>query len=54
MSLPMPKQPAIPSLRYAIKSKVTRREMFLMEINAIVPWVRLIGFIKRHDPKAGL
>lgn len=49
----MPKQPAIPSLRYAVKKKVTRREMFLTEMNAVVPWARLIGLIEPHYPKAG-
>ena len=49
----MPKQPAIPGLRYAMKKKVTRREMFLTEMNAVVPWARLIGLIEPHYPKAG-
>lgn len=49
----MPKQPAIPGLRYAVKKKVTRREMFLTEMNAVVPWARLIGLIEPHYPKAG-
>lgn len=30
----MPKQPAIPDLRDAMKKKVTRREMFLAEMDA--------------------
>ena len=49
----MPKQPAIPGLRYAVKKKVTRREMFLTGMNAVVPWARLIGLIEPHYPKAG-
>ena len=39
----MPKQPAIPGLRGAVKKKVTRREIFRTEIDALVPWGRLLG-----------
>jgi hypothetical protein len=49
----MPKQTAIPGLRDAMKKKVTRREMFLAEMDAVVPWVRLIGLIEPHYPKVG-
>lgn len=34
----MPKQLAIPRLRDAMKKKVTRREQFLAEMDAVVPW----------------
>ncbi len=36
----MPKQPAIPGLRDALKKKLTRREKFLTEIDEVVPRVR--------------
>ena len=49
----MPKQPAIPGLRDAMKKKVTRREQFLAEMEAVVPWGRLIGLIAPHYPKVG-
>lgn len=49
----MPKQPAIPGLRHAIKKKVTRREQFLAEMEAVVPWTRLLALIAPHYPKAG-
>ena len=49
----MPKQLAIPGLRDAMKKKVTRRELFLAEMDAVVPWARLIGLIAPHYPKAG-
>jgi transposase, IS5 family len=49
----MPKQPAIPGLRHAMKKKVTRREKFLMEMEAVVPWTRLLALIAPHYPKAG-
>ena len=34
----MPKQPAFPGLRAAMKKKLTRRERFLAEMDAVVPW----------------
>lgn len=49
----MPKQPAIPGLRDAMKKKVTRREMFLTEMDAVVPWTRLMPLIEPHYPKVG-
>jgi IS5 family transposase len=49
----MPKQPAIPDLRNAMKNKVTRRELFLTEMEAVVPWTRLLALIAPHYPKAG-
>jgi len=41
----MPIQPAFPALRDAMKKKVTRREQFLAEMNAVVPWGRLLALI---------
>ncbi|WP_397544758.1 IS5 family transposase [Roseovarius salis] len=49
----MPKQPAIPGLRDAMKKKVTRRERFLAEMDAVVPWDQLLALIEPHYPKAG-
>ena len=49
----MPKQPAFPVLRDAMKKKQTRREVFLSEMDAVVPWSRLLGLIRPHCPKAG-
>ena len=49
----MPKQPAFPSLRDAMKKKLTRREQFLAEMDAVVPWYRILGLIAPHYPKAG-
>ena len=48
-----PKQPAIPGLRDAMKKKVTRRERFLAEMDAVVPWGRLMALVAPHYPKAG-
>jgi IS5 family transposase len=49
----MPKQPAIPGLRDAMKKKVMRREQFLAEMDAVVPWTRLLALIAPHYPKVG-
>ena len=49
----MPKQPAFPSLRNAMKKKQTRRELFLSEMEVVVPWGRLLGLIAPHYPKTG-
>jgi hypothetical protein len=49
----MPKQPAFPVLRDAMKKKQTRREVFLSDMEAVVPWGRLLGLITPHYPKAG-
>jgi transposase, IS5 family len=49
----MPKQPAFPGLRDAMKKKVTRREQFLAEMDAVVPWGRFLRLIEPHYPKAG-
>ncbi len=49
----MPKQPAFPGLRDAVKTKVTRREQFLAEMDAMEPWGRLLALIAPHYPKVG-
>jgi IS5 family transposase len=35
------------------KGKVTRRERFLAEMDAVIPWSRLLALIEPHYPKAG-
>lgn len=49
----MPKQPAFPGSRHAMKKKQTRREKFLGEMDAVVPWARLLRLIEPHYPKVG-
>jgi hypothetical protein len=49
----MPKQPAFPGLRQSMKKKQTRREKFLAEMEAVVPWTRLLALIAPHYRKAG-
>jgi IS5 family transposase len=36
-----------------MKKKRTRREKFLAEMEAVVPWTRLLGLIEPHYPKTG-
>jgi hypothetical protein len=42
----MPKQPAFPGLRDAMKKKQTRRGLFLAGMEAVVPWGRLLALIE--------
>jgi transposase, IS5 family len=44
----MPKQMTFASLVHATKKKVTRREKFLAEMEAVVPWSRLLALIEQH------
>jgi len=47
------KQTTFASLSWQSKGKVTRRERFLAEMNAVIPWSRLLTLIEPHYPKAG-
>ena len=47
------KQTSFASLAWNAKGKTTRRERFLAEMNAVIPWARLIALIEPHYPKAG-
>ena len=49
----MPKQMTLAALAHATKKKVTRREKFLTEMDAVVPWSRLLALIEPHYPKIG-
>lgn len=40
-------------LAWQAKGKVTRRERFLAEMDAVIPWARLLALIAPHYPKAG-
>jgi IS5 family transposase len=46
------KQTTLGSSEWALKSKVTRRAKFLAEMDAVVPWSRLLSVIEPHYPKA--
>src|SRR6476646_9533203 len=41
------------SLDYAAKKKRTKRDVFLAEMAAVVPWVALEAVIEPHYPRAG-
>ena len=41
------------SVAWSQKGKVTRRERFLAEMDAVIPWRRLIALIEPRYPKAG-
>ena len=47
------KQMTFGSAAWSAKGKTTRRERFLAEMNAVVPWSRLVALIEPHYPKAG-
>ena len=47
------KQMSFSSAEYAGKKRRTRRERFLAEMNAVVPWARLQALIEPHYPKSG-
>lgn len=47
------KQATFASLAWNGKGKVTRRERFLAEMDAVIPWQHLLALIEPHYPKAG-
>jgi len=47
------KQTTFASAAWDKKGKVTRRERFLAEMDAVIPWKHLNRLIERHYPKAG-
>ena len=44
----MSKQRTFASMAWAHKGKVTRRERFLAEMDAVIPWTRLIALTEPH------
>ena len=49
----MGNQRTFASMAWNGKGKVTRRERFLGEMDAVIPWPRLVRLIEPHYPKAG-
>ncbi len=49
----MAKQQTFAGLAWQNKGKKTRRERFLSEMEAIIPWRQLLELIEPHYPKAG-
>lgn len=47
------KQTTFASAAWANKGKITRRERFLAEMDAIIPWKQLVRRIRPHYPRAG-
>lgn len=47
------KQTTFASAAWEKKGKITRRERFLTEMGAVIPWGRLLALIEPHYPKAG-
>ena len=46
-------QPTFAALAYANKKKKTRREVFLEEMEQVVPWPKLLRVVERHYPRVG-
>lgn len=49
----MEKQQTFASAAWSQKGKVTRRARFLAEMDAVIPWSRLVGLIEPHYPSSG-
>jgi len=49
----MEKQQTFASVAWTQKGKVTRRERFLAEMDAVIPWADLLRLIAPHYPKPG-
>jgi IS5 family transposase len=47
------KQTTFASAAWDKKGKVTRRERFLAEMDAVIPWTGMLALIEPHYPKAG-
>jgi IS5 family transposase len=47
------KQTTFASAAWDKKGKVTRRERFLAEMDAVIPWEPILALIEAHYPKAG-
>src|SRR4029077_3842949 len=46
-------QASFSDLEYANKKRRTRRELFLAEMDAVVPWPELLGVVEPHYPRTG-
>src|SRR5215813_14797635 len=49
----MGEQRTFAGIAWSQKGKVTRREQFLAEMDAVIPWVELLALIEPYYPKAG-
>ena len=49
----MAEQRTFAGIAWSQKGKVTRRERFLAEMDAVIPWAQLRALIEPYYPKAG-
>src|SRR5215467_4550305 len=49
----MLRQGSFSDLEYANKKRRTRRELFLAEMEAVVPWAELLAVVEPHYPRSG-
>lgn len=49
----MDQQISFTALAWQTKGKTTRRERFLAEMDAVIPWAHLVALIAPYYPKAG-
>ena len=49
----MPRQTTFADLDYSHKKRQTRREVFLGEMEVVVPWPVLLSCIEPHYPRSG-
>jgi len=49
----MSNQRSFSELEYMGKKRLTRREKFLNEMDAIIPWASLLSVIEPYYPKSG-
>src|SRR5665213_4217998 len=49
----MPRQTSFADLDYSHKKRQTRREVFLNEMEVVVPWPALLSRIEPHYPRSG-
>jgi IS5 family transposase len=49
----MLRQAGFSDLEYANKKRRTRRETFLAEMDAVVPWQELLVVVEPHYPRGG-
>ena len=53
MGRAMTRQASFADLEYANKKRRTRRELFLAEMETVVPWQELLGVVEPHYPRIG-
>src|SRR5258708_33388344 len=49
----MARQTSVSDVEYASKKRRTRRELFLAEMEQVVPWQELLSVVEPHYPRSG-